>query len=113
MEQRVLVTILQDDNGVQWTVVNAHFHNDAGQRKLQWTMIRAKVPNIQKGNLVMLADHSSVLDKNLDQHPEVTVEAGHKAKAREREQGAYMELQSLDAWPIVPNRMCWRRTARG
>ena len=101
MEQRVLVTILQDDDGVQWTVVNAHFHNDAGQRRLQWTMIQDKVPNIQKGNLVMLADHNLVMDRNLDQHPAVEVEAGHTAKAREREQEAYMELQLLDAWPIV------------
>ena len=33
----------------------------------------------------MVANHNSVLDKNLDQHPAVEVEAGHKAKARERE----------------------------
>ena len=77
MEQRVLVTIMQDDDGVQWTVVNVHFHNNAGQRRLQWTMIKDTVPNIQKGNLVMLADHNSVLDKNLDQHLAVEVEAGH------------------------------------
>ena len=101
MEQRVLQTILQDDDGVQWTVVNVHFHNDAGQRRLQWTLIKDKIPNIQKGNLIMLADHNSVLDKNLDQHPAVGGEGGHKAKGREREQEAYMELQLLDAWPIV------------
>ena len=34
LEQRVLVTILQDEDGVLWTVVNAHFHNDARQRRL-------------------------------------------------------------------------------
>ena len=95
MEQRVLQTILQDDDGVQWTVVNVHFHNGAGQRRLQWTLIKDKIPNIQKGNLIMLADHNSVLDKNLDQHPAVEVEAGHKTKAREREQEAYVDLQLL------------------
>ena len=97
----MLVTILQDDDGVQWTVVKVHFHNDAAQQREQWSMIRDKIPNIQKGNLVMLADHNSVLDKNLDQHPAPEVEAGHKTKAREREQEAYMELQLLDTWPIV------------
>ena len=76
--QRVLVTVLQDDDGVHWTVMNVHFHNDTRPRRLQWTMIKKKVPQVQKGNLIMLADHNSVLDKNLDQHPEV--EAGHKAK---------------------------------
>ena len=101
LEQRVLVTVLQVDDGVQWTVVNAHLHNDAGPRRLQWTMIKEKVPQIQKGNLVMRADHNSVLDKNLDHHPAVGVEAGHKAKAREREQETYMDLQLLDAWPMV------------
>ena len=39
-------------------------------------MLKEKIPRIQKGNLVMLADHNSVLDKNLDQHPAVDVEAG-------------------------------------
>ena len=42
LEQRVLVTVLQDDDRVQWTIVNVHFHNDAGPRRLQWTMIKEK-----------------------------------------------------------------------
>ena len=99
MEQRP--TILQDDDGVQWTIVNVHFHNDAGPRRLQWTMIKQTVPPIHKGNLILLADHNSVLDKNLDQHLAVEVEAGHKVKAKEREPEAYMGLQLLAGWPLV------------
>mmetsp|Transcript_14322 Transcript_14322/g.25507 ORF Transcript_14322/g.25507 Transcript_14322/m.25507 type:complete len:158 (-) Transcript_14322:371-844(-) len=36
LDQRMLITILQDDDGTKWTIVNAHFHNDAGPRKQQW-----------------------------------------------------------------------------
>ena len=49
LEQMVLVTVLQDDDGVQWTVVNVHFHNDAGPRRLHWTMIKEKVPKYKRG----------------------------------------------------------------
>ena len=101
LEQRILLTILQDDDGVKWTIINAHFHNDAGPRKQQWDKVVTEVPKIAQGNVVLLADHNSVLDTALDQHPSAIVEPSHKAKSREWEHAAYADLQILDAWPII------------
>ena len=49
----------------------------------------------------MLADHNSVLDPHLDQHPPAEVGPSHKLKAREREQAAYVTMDLLDTWPVA------------
>jgi len=59
------------------------------------------VPNIRQGNLVLLADHNSVLDPALDQHPPAILEASHNVKAREKELSAYLDLKLMDAWTLV------------
>ena len=45
-ENRILVTILQDYDGVYWAVVNVPFYNDAGQRRQQWDTLVERLPGL-------------------------------------------------------------------
>ena len=48
ISNRILVTILRDDDGVSWTFVNVHFHNDAGPRRLQWELIMSSIQRYRR-----------------------------------------------------------------
>ena len=99
MENRILIPILQDGDGVLWAVMTVYFHNDAGPRRHQWGRLVDR--SIQKGNLVILAEHTSVLYLHLDRQPPADIESSRKGKAREKEQPAYATLTLLDTWPLV------------
>ena len=65
-DARTLVCEFEAENGATWTVVSAHFQHDPGPRRKQWARLVATLQHTEATNVVLLADHNSVLHETLD-----------------------------------------------
>ena len=106
---RTLVVVLEDEEGQQWTIVSAHFHHDPGPRRKQWKRLVKALAGTRPRNIVMLADHNSILDETLDSKDpakESTADATTAYRrttqlAREVELDSYMEIGLMDSWQLI------------
>ena len=63
---RTVIAHYRDEDGMEWTVVCAHFHHDPGPRRKQWTRLMNALQRTTTRNVILLADHNSILDETLD-----------------------------------------------
>ena len=104
---RMLIAQFEDEDGMEWTIVCAHFHHDPGPRKKQWARLVRAMDKHKVKNIIMLADHNSILDETLDaKESEVSTQANSyyrqiTREARIKEKEAYEAIGVTDVWPLV------------
>ena len=75
----------------------------AGKRRKQWRRLVRALEMAGQGRVLVLGDHSSILDKELDMATNAA-EVPEIIRARTEEKEAHSQLGIVDAWPIChPN----------
>ena len=106
-DARTLICEFEDEDGATWTAISVHFHHDPAPRRKQWARLVAALQDTEATNIVLMADHNSVLHETLDsinplqESGEDTHHRTGTKMARLKEQEAYGALQLMDTWPLI------------
>ena len=104
---RTVIAHYGDEDGMEWTVVCAHFHHDPGPRRKQWTRLTNALQRTMTQNVIMLVDHNSILDETLDvRESEATPQTNSYYRqitrdARTKEKEACDAVGITDVWPLI------------
>ena len=94
-DARTLICEFEDEDGATWTAISVHFHHDPAPRRKEWARLVAALQDTEATNIVLMADHNSVLHETLDsinplqESGEDTHHRTGTKMARLREQEAY------------------------
>ena len=97
---RVMMATLRNDDGQLISVIGAHLHHKPAEREKQYQLLRQIRPKLPLAdNVVMLADHNSIVTPRVDSE-KLTVhdEMPAAVAAREQELLFLSELGVGDAW---------------
>ena len=104
---RTVLAQYRDEDGMEWTIICAHFHHDPGPRRKQWTRLANALEKSKMKNIVLLADHNSILDETLDVRETETAPQSNiyynqiASEARTKEKESYDAIGITDVWPLV------------
>lgn len=100
LTSRISITVLQDVEGEEWTIINGHFSNNPKDRITQWDKIHRFQGGQQRDRTILLADHNSILNPHLDS-TQVSQESITVQMSRDKEINTMIELGLQDAWSDI------------
>ena len=102
LEPRVMYANLVSKDGLRLTVLSAHFHDKAAERRRQWEAVDRFVQRHALTVHVCLCDHNSVVVPGIDSHTvPKSVESADTLLARQVELATLANWNLSDVWPVV------------